>query len=113
MPFIVQQHESMPPAIIVQRFCSMAADTLSSHTQVTFMPPGHFAKVIAQRGTIIMFMPGEAGAWVPIIPVVPVIGIPVIGMAERSIIFAVAILVSFIVGASCCSSPAAGQTPSF
>jgi hypothetical protein len=115
MPFIVQQHESIPPAIIVQRFCSMAAETLSSQPQVTVMPPGHFAKVMVQRGTIIMFMPGEAGAWVPIIPVGPGIGIPVIdipdiGIPDRSIILVVAMLVSFIEGSSCCDPPPSGAT---
>jgi hypothetical protein len=62
MPFIMQQQESMPPAIMVQRFCSMAVETLSSHAQVTVMPPGQFANVIVQRGTIIVFMPEEVGA---------------------------------------------------
>ena len=57
------------------------------------MPPGHFEKVIVQRGTIIMFMPGAAGVWAPIIPVGPVIGMPVIGIpgipvVARSIILA-------------------------
>jgi hypothetical protein len=99
----MQQQLSMPPAIMVQRFCSMAAETLSSQEQVTFMPPGHFVKVMVQRGTIIMFMPGVVAACGPIIPVAPDIGIPDIGipgmaMPERSIIFAVAILVSFFAG---------------
>jgi hypothetical protein len=62
MPFIVQPQLSMPPAIIVQRFCSMAAETLSSQAHMTFMPPGHFENVMVQRGTIIMFIPGELGA---------------------------------------------------
>ena len=43
----------------------MTAETLSSHAQVTVMPLGHFAKVILQRGTIIMFMPEEVGAGRP------------------------------------------------
>jgi hypothetical protein len=94
----VQQQLSMPPAIIVQRFCTIAAETLSSHEHVIFIPPGHLANVMVQRGTIIMLMPGAAGAWVPIIPVVP--GIPVIGIpgiaVVRSIIFAVAISASFV-----------------
>lgn len=93
MPFIMQQQLSMPPAIIVQRFCSMAAETLSSQAQVTFIPPGHFEKVKVQRGTIIMFMPGEAGACEPIIPVDPDIGMPGIAIPERSISFAEAILI--------------------
>ena len=84
----------MPPAIIVQRFCSMAVETMSSHAQVTFMPPGHFAKVIVQRGTITMFMPEEVGAWVPTTPVEPVIGMPGIAIPEHSSNLAEAILVS-------------------
>jgi hypothetical protein len=62
MPFIMQQQLSMPPAIIVQRFCSIAAEILSSHEHMTFMPPGHFENVMVQRGTIIMFIPGGLGA---------------------------------------------------
>ena len=62
MPFIMQQQESMPPAVMMQRFCSLAVESLSSHAQVTFMPPGHFEKVIVQRGTITMFMLEEVGA---------------------------------------------------
>jgi hypothetical protein len=99
----MQQQLSMPPAIIVQRFCNIAAETLSSQEHITFMPPGHFVNVMVHRGTIIMFMPGAAGAWVLIIPVVPGIGmldigIPGIAVPERSIIFVVAIVVSFNAG---------------
>lgn len=99
IPFIVQQQLNIPPAIIVHRFCSIAAETLSSHAQVTFMPPAQRAKVIVHRGIIIMFIPGAAVGELPIRPVVPVIGmlgiaIPGIAMPDRSIIFAVAILVS-------------------
>jgi hypothetical protein len=97
MPFIRQQQLSIPPAIIVQRFCSMAAETLSSHAQVIFMPPVHFAKAIVHRGTIIMFMPGAVAGWAPIVPVEPVIGMLVIGIPDRSIILVVAIVVSSIV----------------
>jgi hypothetical protein len=104
----MQQQLSMPPAIMVQRLCSMAAETVSSHEQVTFMPPAHFAKVIVQRGIIIMFMAGAVGACVPIIPLGPDIGIPGIdmpgiGIPERSIIFAAAILVSSFAESSCCN----------
>jgi hypothetical protein len=102
MPFIRQQQLSIPPAIMVQRFCSIAAETLSSHAQVICMPPAHFAKVIVHRGTIIMFMPGAVGAWAPIVPVEPVIGMPVIGIPVRSISFVVAMVVSSIVGPSRC-----------
>jgi hypothetical protein len=94
IPFIMQQQLSIPPAIIVQRFCSMAAETLSSQQQTIFMPPGHLEKVMLQRGTIIMFMPVVVGAWALIMPVAPAMGIPGIARPERSIIFAVAILVS-------------------
>jgi hypothetical protein len=100
MPFIKQQQLSIPPAIMVQRFCSMAAETLSSHAQVTCIPPAHFAKVIVHRGTIIMFMDGAVGAWVPIVPGDPVIGMPVIDIPDRSISLVVAIFAPSIVGPS-------------
>ncbi|MBV8557058.1 MAG: hypothetical protein JO116_15960, partial [Planctomycetaceae bacterium] len=38
IPFIIMQQVHMPPAIMVQRFCIMVHDTLSSHVQVIFMP---------------------------------------------------------------------------
>jgi hypothetical protein len=91
-----QQQQSKPPAIMVQRFCSKAADILSSHAQVTFMPPGHLAKAIVQRGTIVMFMPEEVGAWAPAIPVEPVIGMPIVTIPEHSISLAEVIFVSLI-----------------
>jgi hypothetical protein len=76
MPFIMQQHEHMPPASIVQRFCIMARATASSHTQVIFMPPDIFSTIILQRGTIIMF--GAIGAApIPGIGEVPIPGIPI------------------------------------
>jgi hypothetical protein len=53
MPFITMQQLHMPPAIMVQRFCSMAAEVWSSHLQVIFIPPVHFSIIIVQRGTII------------------------------------------------------------
>ncbi len=90
----------------------MAAETLSSQEQSTFMPPGHFAKVIVQRGTIIMFIPGEAVALGRSTPAagpdigMPVIGIPGIPVPVRSIIFVAAILVSFAV-----DIPVAIQSP--
>ena len=60
MPFIIMQQEHIPPAIMVQRFWSIAAEVLSSHTQSMVIPPSHLAKVMVQRGTIIMFMPAGA-----------------------------------------------------
>jgi hypothetical protein len=70
IPFIMQQQLHIPPAIIVQRFCSMPAETLSSQVQVIFMPPGHFSIFIVHRGTIIMFMPEGIGM-VPVPPIIP------------------------------------------
>jgi hypothetical protein len=79
MPFIRQQQLHMPPASILHRFCSVAADVSSSHVQVIFMPPWHFSNFIVQRGTIIM--PGIAGAEAgivapgiePMVPIEPII----------------------------------------
>jgi len=51
-PFIMQQHEHMPPWSIVQRFCIMLQAMASSHEQVTFMPPAHFSNFMVHRGTI-------------------------------------------------------------
>jgi hypothetical protein len=95
MPFNMQQQLHKPPAIMVQRFWSMAAEALSSHAHVIFIPPLHFLNVMVQRGTIITFMPvlGDAGA--PIIPGGLDMGIPGIPMPARSIMIAEVILVSF------------------
>jgi hypothetical protein len=74
MPFIMQQTEHMPPAIIVQRFCTMLQAILSSQEQVIFIPPVHFSILKVQRGTIIQLV--EAG-----IPVgEPIVGVPIPGM---------------------------------
>jgi hypothetical protein len=74
MPFIMQQTVHMPPAIIVQRFCTMLQAILSSHEQVIFMPPVHFSILKVQRGTIIQLV--EAG-----IPVgEPIVGVPMPGI---------------------------------
>ena len=54
MPFIVHETLHMPPAIILHRFCSVAALISSSQLQVSFMPPAHFSNFIVQRGTIII-----------------------------------------------------------
>jgi hypothetical protein len=75
IPFIIVQRLHMPPAIIVQRFCSIAADVASSLVQVIFIPPVHFSSFIVQRGTIIMFMPAGIG----LVP--PIIGVPMVGLA--------------------------------
>ena len=58
------------------------------------MPPGHFEKVIVQRGTVTMFMPEEVGARAPTTPGEPVIGMPGIAIPEHSSNLAEAILLS-------------------
>lgn len=73
----------------------MPAETLSAQTQVIFMPPLHFSKVIVQRGTIITFVPAELEAGAPSIPLGFDMGMPGRPMPERSIMIADVILVSF------------------
>jgi hypothetical protein len=92
MLFIIMQQLHIPPAIIVQRFCIIVADIVSSQVQVIFIPPLHFSIFMEQRGTIIHC--GAVGM-VDIPPIAPVIMgfIPVI-MPARSIIMAVVITVS-------------------
>jgi hypothetical protein len=91
MPFIMQQTEHMPPAIIVQRLCIMAQADGSSHTQVIFMPVEVFSTLKVHRGTMTMF-----GVPVGIPPVIgeepipmPMPGIPVV---VRSIIIALVMI---------------------
>ena len=89
MPLIMAQKLTMPPAIMLHRFCIMLAAVGSSQVQVTFMPPLLFSNFILQRGTIIMA--GIIGAVPPpgIIPVpVPMPGIPI---PVRSIMIVLAI----------------------
>jgi hypothetical protein len=52
MPFIMQQQETDPPAIIMQRFFIISALVLSSAVQVIFMPPAHFSIFMVQRGAM-------------------------------------------------------------
>jgi len=91
IPFIIMQQEHIPPAVIVHRFCSIPAETLSSQMHVTFIPPAHFSKVILQRGTIIMFMPAGIVPGEPIIPGEPGILMPGMPIPARSVIIAVMI----------------------
>jgi hypothetical protein len=79
----MQQQLTMPPAIMVQRFCIMVQAAGSVQTQVIFMPPVHFSIFMVQRGTITML--GVMGVVIPGIPdpPMPIPGIPVVG---RSII---------------------------
>jgi hypothetical protein len=92
MPFIMQQHEHIPPWSIMQRFCIMLQAIGSSQEQMIFMPPVHFSIFMVQRGTIkklgAVGMPdGE-----PIVEgAIPGMPIPGIAMPVRSIIIAFAI----------------------
>jgi hypothetical protein len=81
----------MPPANILQRFCSMAADILSSHLQVIFIPPVHFSIFMVQRGTIIIEDPVGI---VPVEPIIPGVAAAPIPIPARSIIIAVAMSLS-------------------
>jgi hypothetical protein len=74
MPFIIMQQETMPPAIMLQRFCIMAATVLSSHTQVIFIPPAHFSIFMVQRGIIMPDMLEDSEG---IIPMRGIMGIPI------------------------------------
>ena len=83
IPFIMQQHETIPPAIIEHRFCIIAHAVGSVQTQMIFIPPATFSTFIVHRGTITMLgaiAPGAAGIGLPPIPIP---GIPLVG---RSII---------------------------
>jgi len=52
MPLSMTQQLHMPPWSMVQRFCIMLQAILSSHEQLTFMPPAHFSNFIVHRGTM-------------------------------------------------------------
>jgi hypothetical protein len=91
MPLNIAQQLHIPPAIMVQRFWSMLAVTLSSQTQVIFIPPGHFSKVMVQRGTITMFMPVGVVVAGLIMPGVLVMPMPVMPIPARSFVNVVAI----------------------
>jgi hypothetical protein len=89
MPLSIMQQLHIPPAIIVQRFCIMVADILSSQEQVIFIPPLHFSIFIVQRGTIIHW--GVVGM-VVMPPIAPgAMGFMPVIMPARSIIIAVVI----------------------
>jgi hypothetical protein len=82
MPFIIMQQVHIPPASIVQRFCTMLVAILSSQEQTIFMPPVHFSIFTVQRGTIMKLAVGMAvGAPIG----VPIAGIPIC-IPVRSII---------------------------
>jgi hypothetical protein len=106
MPLSMQQQLHRPPAIMVQRFCSMPAETLSSHTQAIFIPPLHLENFMVQRGTIIVFIPATEEAGAPIIPLGFDTGMPGMPMPDRSIMIADVILVSFAFMLSSAEEPA-------
>jgi len=70
MPFIIMQHDIIPPAIIVIMFCIIEHCILSSQLHMIFIPPSIFDIVILQRGIIIMF------GIIPPMPIIPGIIIP-------------------------------------
>ena len=93
-PFIIMQQPHRPPLFIIIICCSIMAAVLSSHTQVIFIPPGHFSRVIVQRGSI---MPGIAGdiimpgvidgimlVWPGVIPICIIRSLVIIGVIGRS-----------------------------
>jgi hypothetical protein len=89
MPFMRQQQEHIPPAIMVQRFWIIAVEAASSQVQVIFMPPAHFSILMVQRGTIIMFEPVGIEVGDPIAPeVAPPMPMPIPIIVARSIIIA-------------------------
>lgn len=87
------QQPIMPLAFIVQRFWSMAADILSSHIHMTFMPLAIFSIFMVQRGTImpdIAFMDIEGTGIEPIMGAfMPVVGAFII--IPRSVVIALVI----------------------
>jgi hypothetical protein len=57
MPFIIMQQLTMPPAIMLQRFCIMVQAALSSQEQVIFMPPLVLSIFMVQRGIMSHWAP--------------------------------------------------------
>jgi hypothetical protein len=107
MPFIVQQNEHMPPAIIEQRFCIIVQAVASSQLQVTFIPPVHFSIFIMQRGTMTMFgVIGAAGIAIPDGAVMPM---PAVAIAARSIIIVVLVMIQSSKGSKCNAAGAQGR----
>jgi hypothetical protein len=91
IPFIMQQQEHIPPAIMVNRFCIIPQAAWSVVRQVIFIPLATFSIVMVQRGTIIIV--GAAGIPIPAVGLIPG-DIPGIIMPARSIIIAVVMISS-------------------
>jgi hypothetical protein len=91
MPFIMQQQLQAEPISDMHRFCMVLQATLSSQTQVIFIPPVIFSMVTLQRGTIIM---DDIGLMVPVIGIgIPMPGIMVPGMPIAAFIgFIIAVI---------------------
>jgi hypothetical protein len=79
MPFSIMQQLTIPPAIMVQRFCIMVQAALSSQVQVSFIPSLLFSIFIVQRGImshcapvgmvsgmVAMPLPAIAGMFIPV-----------------------------------------------
>jgi hypothetical protein len=92
MPFIMQQQLTIPPAIILHRFCIMAHAAGSVQVQVIFIPPAHFSIFIVQRGTITRFGPMPVGMGIPM---------PVLGVVVLAVDIGFIIAVTMIVSRSC------------
>jgi hypothetical protein len=92
IPFIMQQQQHWLPIRDMHRFCSVPQATLSSQTQLIFMPPVHFSIVTLQRGTIIVGMLG----------IEPVIGIPMPGIVPGIPMF---VVIGFIIVVIMIASP--------
>lgn len=87
MPFIIMQQLHIPPASILQRFCTMLQAILSSQEQTTFIPPLHFSILRVQRGTMSQFMTCGIAVVVPVMGApIPGILMPCIAIPARSII---------------------------
>ena len=99
IPFLIRQQVHMPPAIMVQRFCTMVHDILSSHVQVIVMPPSHFSIFMVQRGTIMVPMPAGIVPVMPVVPVVPIMppSMPVMHVIAPRFIIMLTIAVSPVV----------------
>jgi hypothetical protein len=87
MPFIMQQQLHMPPWSIVHRFCTMLQAVLSSHEQVSFIPPEHFSTFIVQRGTVSQFIPCGTAAGALTGGVIIPGAIPATPVPVRSMVF--------------------------
>jgi hypothetical protein len=84
MPLSIMQQLTMPPCIMVQRFCIMLHAVLSSQEQMIFIPPWHFSNFMVQRGTIIQLAGITLGLPIMGVPMLPVPIMPAI--EARSII---------------------------